>query len=205
MHIVRVYRWLIISLTVVATLASLIFTYRTPAYYDSSISFSINRVNQQETSQYQYDGYYAIQAADLFSQTVISWFMTPSVLLEMYDKAKIDPQISSLTEISSRFRVKKYSPQNIVVTYKERDRQTAEKIAEAIISVTQEKAVAANQTADKKALFEVIGTQPVIVVKKPPVVMNTIVGFIGGLFLSILAAYIIEYWKKSEPSTNLPK
>ena len=76
--------WLVI-ITVLATILSFVFAYFKPVNFDTSISFSINRINKQKTEEYQYDDYYAIQASDLFSQTVMSWFLTPSVLLEIYD------------------------------------------------------------------------------------------------------------------------
>lgn len=200
MKIFVTYRWFIVSITLVATAAAFIFSYVTPAYYDTSLSFSINRINRQETPQYQYDGYYAIQASDLFSQTVMSWFMTPSVLLEIYDKAKIDPQISSIEMLTSRFKTKQFSPQNIVVRYKERDHETAAKIAAAIGDVIEANATVANQTADQKALFEVVGAKPVIVERKPIIWLNTLIGFVGGFILSILAVYVIGYFR-DEPAT----
>lgn len=198
MNIFRKYRWLIIVITVVGVGSALIFSLVRPVYYDTSLAFSINRINLQETQDYQFDGYYAIQASDLFSQTVMSWLMTPSVLLEIYQKAEIDPQISSLEEISSRFKTKKYSPQNIVIRYKERDHQTADKIAQAISSVIQEKANLANQTSEQKALFEVIGTNPVIVEKKPIIWLNSLIGLISGFIFSLIAAYLIEYLRRGE-------
>ncbi len=188
-----IYRWLIIGVTIAGMLIALIFAMTTPVQYDTSIAFFINRTNVVETTEYQYDGYYAIQASDLFSQTVMSWFLTPSVLLEIYDRAGIDPQISSIEEITSRFKTRKYSPQNIVVRYQERDRDTAEKIAMAITDVVEEKAAAANQTADSKALFEVKGGAPVIVEKKPNIAINTVIGLLAGFVLSIVVAYSIAY------------
>jgi capsular polysaccharide biosynthesis protein len=204
MHLFRAYRWVIISLVVVAVAAALLFSYLTPVYYDTSISFAINRINRQETGEYQYDGYYAIQASDLFSQTVMSWFLTPSVLLEMYDQAGIDPKIASIEELSSRIKAKKYSPQNIVVRYKERDQATADALGQSIISVTQKKAELANQTTDNKALFEVSGAKPVIVQKKPNILMNTLIGLIGGFIISLVAAYLIDYWRTGALRENQP-
>jgi hypothetical protein len=144
----------VIGCIIVGVLSALGFSYMKPITYDTSISFSINRINRQDTAEYQYDGYYAIQASDLFSQTVMSWFMTPSVLLEMYDQAGIDPQIKSLTDLTSRFKTKKYSPQNIVVKFSERDQETATKISAAIVTVVEKKGAIANQTSDQKALLE---------------------------------------------------
>ncbi|XOU94740.1 MAG: hypothetical protein ACNFW9_01605 [Candidatus Kerfeldbacteria bacterium] len=196
MNIFKKYRWLIIIITVVAVAGGTIFTIMKPVYYDTSISFSINRLNHQTTGEYQYDGYYAIQASDLFSQTVMSWMLTPSVLLEIYSQAEIDPQITSLEEISSRFKAKKYSPQNIVISYKERDYDTAEKISSAIITIVEAKAKTSNTTTDDEALFDVKGTIPVIVERAPILWLNILISLISGLVISSLAAYIIEYLRK---------
>jgi len=198
MNIFIKYRWLIVIVTIIGLASALVFSLLRPAYYDTSLAFSINRINLQTTEDYQYDGYYAIQASDLFSQTVMSWMMTPSVLLEIYQKAQIDPQISSLEEISSRFKTKKYSPQNIVVRYKERDRQTADEIAQAITTIVQEKAILANQTSEQKALFEVAGTSPVIVERKPVIWLNTLIGLVTGFIFSLIAACLIEYLRRSD-------
>lgn len=199
MNIFVKYRIFIISITLIAIITAGVFTYLKPAEYDTSIAFSINRINKQETEDFQYDGYYAIQASDLFSQTVMSWMMTPSVLLEIYERAGIDPQITSTENFTSRFKARKYSPQNVVIRYRERDEKTAQKIADAIIAIVEEKASAAVQTSDQKAFFEVVGSLPVIVERKPLLWLNLIVGLIGGLLVSVIAAYTIEYLKSSKP------
>lgn len=198
MNIFSKYKWLIIVIIIAGICSAVAFSLLKPAYYDTSLSFSINRVNHQNTSEYEYDGYYAIQASDLFSQTVMSWMLTPSVLLEIYESAGIDPQISSLEEISSRFKTKKYSPQNIVVRYKERDYDTADKIATAITFIVQNKAQQSNKTSDDEALFEVIGTKPVIVERIPSLWINILIGLLGSLIFGLLLAYVIEYLKQGD-------
>jgi len=198
MNIFSKYKWLIVVVVIVGICSAIAFSLIKAPYFDTSLSFSINRVNHQNTAEYEYDGYYAIQASDLFSQTVMSWFMTPSVLLEIYESAGIDPQISSLEEISSRFKTKKYSPQNIVVRYKERDYDTADKIATAITTTIQNKAKLSNKTSDDEALFEVIGTNPVIVERVPNLWLNTLIGLLIGLIFGSLLAYTIEYLKRGD-------
>lgn len=188
-------RAVIIVLTILVTVAAFVFTYLSPTTHKSSISFAVNRINKQDTAEYQYDGYYAIQASDLFSQTVVSWFYTPSVLLEIYDRAGIDPAITSLETFSSRFKTRKYSAQNIVVTFSERDKNTAEKISQSIIDTVKERGASLNQTADRKALFEVVGSKPVIVEQKPPLVINTLVGLVLGFCLSLGTVYLVRYFK----------
>ena len=186
---------LLIVLPILVGVAALLFSYYAPTYYKSSISFAVNRINKQETVDYQYDGYYAIQASDLFSQTVVSWFFTPSVLLEIYEQAEVEPNIDSLERFTNRFKAKKYSSQNIVVSFKERDQDTAEKISQSIIQTVQDRGAKLNQTSDQKALFEVVGSTPVIDDQKPNVILNTVIGIIVGFFAGLGLVYLIRYFK----------
>ncbi|MFH1235377.1 MAG: hypothetical protein V1685_00360 [Parcubacteria group bacterium] len=186
------YRVLICIVTLVVAGSALAFALLSPVKFDTSISFSIDRVSIQETSAYQYDGYYAIQAADLFSQTILSWFLTPSVLLEIYDYADIDPGLTTIEELTTRFKAKKYSAQNVVVRYVERDRATAEKIASALTTVIEERAATSNQTAQQESVFAVSGAIPVITEKSPSPLFTGIVGLIAGILLGCIAAYTIS-------------
>ena len=185
---------IILVLTLITTVSAFLFAYYRPTSYASSISFSVNRINKQTTDYYEYDGYYSIQASDLFSQTIISWFMTPSVLLEIYEKAGLDPHITSLEKFANRFNTKKYSAQNIVVTFGESNQERAQKLSEAVIEVVESDASKLNQTHDQKALFEIVGSKPVIVENKPNIILITIVGFVAGIILSLIIIYIIKYF-----------
>lgn len=195
-------RYFMVIFTILVVILAILFGYSRQTTYTSSISFAVNRINKQET-QYYDDSYYGIQAADLFSQTVISWFMTPSVLLEIYDRSEVDPKITTIEKFTSRFKTKKYSAQNIVVKFTERDRETAEKISDAAILVMENKAADLNRSANNKALFEIVGTKPVIVENKINISLVGGIGLVVGFLFSIVLVYLKEYLrdndKKEEP------
>ncbi|MFH1598098.1 MAG: hypothetical protein ABIB97_03425 [Patescibacteria group bacterium] len=188
----------IIIFTVLVVAASLVILYYKPPVYRSSISFSVNRVSRTTTEYYEFDGYYSISAAELFSQTLMSWFMTPSVLLEIYEKADIDPQIKSLSSFANRFRARQYASQNIVVSFKEKTEEAATKISEAVVNTVQTKASELNQTSDQQSLFEVVGSKPVIVAEKLTYLLIGMISLIGALVLSIVLVYIFRYFKATE-------
>lgn len=173
--------------------------------YDTSISFAVNRTNRQETPDYQYDGYYAIQAADLFSQTIVSWFSTPSVLLEMYRNAGIEPEITSIDAFSNQFRTKKFSSQNIVLRFSEATRERAEQISKSIIDTTKTRASALNRSSDQKALFEVVAAEPVIVEKRPNVALKTVLGFVSGVILGLIFAIGLHYLRPRTADVQPPR
>lgn len=187
-------RWLIVVIVMVTTGTALLVASTRPVRIGVSISFAINRINREATTQYQYDGYYALQAADLFAQTVISWFSTPSVLLEVYQQGNIDPAIQSISNLPSRFTVRKYSAQNIVVKYTESDQARAEKVAASLITVMASKASKMNQTSEGKSLFEIVGGVPAIAPATPNlgllVAVAAVLSFALGLFVAATRHYL---------------
>ncbi len=180
---------------VVGGLVALGLGLRQPVRYQTSISFAANRLNKTSSTEYQYDGYYAIQAADLFSQTVVSWFSTPSVLIEVYDRAGLKSSPDSLTSLSRRFKTKKYAAQNIVVTFSEESRERAEKVAAAVTVTMQERAASLNQTADRQAFFEIVGSTPVIVEAKANLPVQTLAGLVAGFLVALALLSLVAYVK----------
>lgn len=184
----------LVGLTGLGALTAGLVVARQPVRYQASISFAVNRISRVASGEYQYDGYYAIQAADLLSQTVVSWFSTPSVLREVYERAGLTTPIESLSALPRRFKTRKYAAQNIVVTFRESTDERANKIAQAVTETMQNRASALNQTADEQALFEIVGSKPVIV-RQPPAVALTVlagasVGFLAGLAVLSLGTYL---------------
>ncbi|MBI2984584.1 MAG: hypothetical protein HYY50_03085 [Candidatus Kerfeldbacteria bacterium] len=179
-------RWLIITIVGVATVTAFAVAAGRPTRFAVSQSFAVNRVRPEPTPDYQYDGYYALQAADLFSQTVVSWFLTPSMLNEIYARAKVNPEIQSLATLPSRFRVKRYSAQNIVVRFSERTRRRAEQVAAAMPPLLQERTHQLNQDPKGQPLFEIVDSDPVIAPDRVNLWLVAALALITSLVLGLL-------------------
>lgn len=180
-------------LVLIATATAMAIAATRPERTGVSVSFAINRTNREATAQYQYDGYYALQASDLFAQTVVSWFSTPSVLLEVYQNVNLDPAIQSINSLPSRFSVRKYSAQNIVVKFTETDTGRAEKVADGLKKVMESKASMLNQTSDGKSLFEIVGGVPVIAPIKLSLALIAVVTAVLSLAIGMFVAAARHY------------
>jgi len=189
-------RRLMSLIVIVATLAAGISAALQPTTQAVSLSFAINRVNQAPTVDYQYDGYYALLAADEYAQTVVSWFTTPSIIREMYSAAKIDPNMTTINSLTGRFKVKKYSAQNIVVRFSEPDASRATALAAAIKTTLVEKTERLNRTADDKAQFEIITTDPVIADSKPNPYLWAMVALVLSAGAAVLIAAIRVFLRR---------
>ncbi len=189
-------RWFIVGLVLLATITTYAVVATRPIRSSVSTSFAVNRVNKEPTPDYQYDGYYALQAADLFAQTVVSWFRTPAILQEMYQQANLDPAIQSIDGLPARFRVKKYSAQNIVVRFSETDDTRATQFAAAMAKVMSERAEQLNQSADHKSLFAISATKPVIAPERSNPWLYAGVALVLSSGLALGVAALRHYLKK---------
>lgn len=186
-------RWIIGGIAVVLAATAFILTATQPVRYASSESFAVNRINPESTPDYQYDGYYALQAVDIFSKTVESWFETPSFLNGIYGAAQVDPEIESITTLPSRFSVKRYSAQNIVVRFTERTQERAEKVSHAVANVLMERTSELNRDPQGRPLYEVIGSNSVIAPTQPNPWLYGVIGLFVGFGLGLFVAAARHY------------
>lgn len=197
LHKERRWFWSLSGLVVLATLIAFVLSATAKPMYVTSLSIAVNRVSKQTvTPYYEYDGYYAIQASDLFSQTLLSWFLTPSVLQEIYSRAGIDPRIQSLTELVGRFRARKFAAQNIVVQFSDPDRTAAEKLAAAIADVVRERGTALDKTAEGSATFDVVPAAPLVVETRPNIVLHTVATFFASVLIALALVSVARYIRR---------
>lgn len=186
----------IIIITAAVAVLSALITRVLPEKFDSSVSLNILRVNREETPDYQYDGFYAIQASDLFAQTVISWLQTPSVVNEIYGQSGVDSKFTSLSSFSGRFSAKKMSSQNIVIHFAAKSKEESDKLSSALISVVGQKAQDSLKTTKNIQVFDVKASNPITVKREYNIVVALIAGIASGLVLGILWALGKNYFKE---------
>lgn len=197
--ILQKHKYFIIFFTAIITVLALVYTSLLDERYKASVSFDILRAGENTTADYQYDDYYALSAAELFGQTITSWFLTPSFIVKIYETAELPPNIRTLESFTRRFKTRQYSPQNIVVTFTDPNAVNAEKIANAVIAVVEEETnnLYTTQSTDAitEASFQVHGNEPVIIAYKIQVWLIALSGFVSGFILSVILTYIMRYFK----------
>ncbi|USN53853.1 MAG: hypothetical protein H6760_01640 [Candidatus Nomurabacteria bacterium] len=181
-------RTLVISLTLLGGIIAFVLSYLTPVRYDVAVASTIQRVNGQNTEQFQYDEYYALQSVDLVAQTIVSWFATPSFVVAVYEEAGFDPAVQSVNELSRRFEARKYSGQNVVINFTQESRDSAEKLAQGIIALVGERVPQLVQDANDTGAFAIDFDAPVISERKANQLLDTILGLLVGLFVALFIA-----------------
>ena len=185
----RRHPWRSVILTaLIGAFAAALVAMNLPPATRVSLSFTINQ-RQQATTDYSYDGYYALRAAELFADTVISWFSTPASVSDIYRTAVIALPEEEAAAAAGRFRAKKLSAQVVTVSYAEKDRGRAEALAKAGVAIAAARTAELNRNAEGRSLFELIAADPIISASRFPPERAAIVGFLLGLAGGALALY----------------
>ncbi|MDD5344537.1 MAG: hypothetical protein PHW12_08970 [Smithella sp.] len=187
----------IISGTILLVLIlTLIFSGLKGVYFDNDMLLLISRSGTQNTPDYKYDGYYAVQASDIFADNVSQWLTSATVASEIYTRAKAESEMKSLRDFSKVFKADKLSSQYVRVRYQTNTKETATNLAHAMTDVLQEKADLLSQFSTEHIGFKVIYSDPLSVESKPDYLLNGLLAIVGGLFLGLFAALGKNYFEK---------
>jgi len=193
LKIIKKHYLLILLVTILAGASSFVFTLASPVIYDTSLSLFITPSASQDTQDYKYDGYYAIKASELFSDTVKQWLESPEVVVEIYKKAEIDLELTSLRKLRKIFSAYKMSPQYVEVRFKAKNKEEAQKVTNTIPLVLQGKTHELTGAA-KDVSFNIRGANPVIVENIPKPLLNSLIGLISGFVLGVFIVFFKEYF-----------
>ncbi|MBU4338624.1 hypothetical protein KKB43_00345 [Patescibacteria group bacterium] len=185
----------IISGTVLLVLIlTLIFSGLKEVSCENDMLLLISRSGTQNTDDYKYDGYYAVQASDIFADNASQWLASASIASEIYIRAKAESELRSLKDFSKIFKADKLSSQYVRVRYRSKDKETAIDLAHAITDVLQEKADLLSRSSIEQISFKIIYSDPLSIESKSDFLLNGILAIIGGLFLGIFMALGKNYF-----------
>jgi hypothetical protein len=187
------YALFLVLLTIVGASSGLAITKLLPKSYDVSLAVDIERKAAPTDKFYTYDGYYAIQATELFAKSVTSWFITPSFVedvLKNADKADLDQL--SVKDFRRVFTPEQISANLVEVRFGVKDSALGLTLTEAINSSIKSYI----ESRDIQDYTIRVG-DPVIRQKEYNPIFFSLGGLVLAFALGISIAAIKEYyWKK---------
>jgi len=177
-------------------LLALIFSLFKPVIYEASVSFSVQKVNRQDTTEFQYDNYYAIQASELLGNTMVGWLESPDIIASVYSQAGLTPEPEELAALVKNIKAKQISAHLVRVKFSQSNSDRANKVAASLSKVVTSKVEEVEITPDKQNSFIVVSSEPVITEKKYSPASVTLIGLICGALLGVGIAFGREYLKE---------
>lgn len=188
------YKTVLLTAIVVAIVV-VVVSWQTPARYKVFLRLLISPTSGERTKDYQYDGYYAIKAADEFGKTVVQWFKNPEMARSIYNQAGIDTSDRSIRKLSKAFQAQQMDPQYIEVRFSAKTEEQAKKISLTISEIIQVKADKVAIASSQSISFSVIAEDPTIIFSQPSILINGLIALVVGLILGIFVVSAKEYLK----------
>lgn len=194
-------RYLVLFLIIVILSGASAFwwTKSQPQSYLASTTVTVNKastLDQKNVNYYLYDNYYNVQSAGLFSQIVVSWFESPSLVEEIYQKANVALPNIAQSKLSKTFKAVRQEPSTINVSISGTNKDELNKLINASTEVLQTET---NKLSPDSASAYELATFPSIVTNNNPnVILNTLVGLIAGILVGFFLILGIEYFRSEK-------
>ncbi len=148
-------------------------------------SYLVSLSQREAASDFRFDGYYALQATDLFASTLAKWIQTPEVISTAHQEAGLKLSSTDPRTIRRMVNAEKTAPQLVEVTIRDADSARAEQLGEGLRTVMEKNIALYHDQGIPALTFRAVPTASWT--GKPAVATNviTIATFIFALFISI--------------------
>lgn len=186
---------LIVIISIITGISAFLFSITQPLKYEVSSSLSISKNKTQETDDFKYDGYYALQAGEIITNSIEQWLKNPETVNAIYQKAEVAQDFKNIKSYAKKFTANKMSAQHIEVKFETDNKEDAEKISSAITEVIKSKVKNLEKNSEQELSFLVESEEPLIFESKSNAFLNLIIGLVSGLILGTFAVFGKEYFK----------
>jgi capsular polysaccharide biosynthesis protein len=161
--------------------------------YPVTMFYTISLDDDQETTDFKYSSFYAIQSGLEFTRTVSGWFEDPAFESQVFEIAKInkDEELNILKKLLGFFSSKRVERQNIRVTFSSSQDERSHKIAEALTTVLNIRLDEYNENSNTK--YKIALSSKWVELKEVPYLLVILLSIFMGLFGGALFVYIYEY------------
>jgi len=187
--------WLFLTIVILTTFFAFLFAEFVPTKYISSAAFSVNRIPEKSTDNYQFDGYYALQANALFAKQFSDWLKSPLISNAIIKRAGEKGLTKSA---SSKLDVVTSSPQSIEARFKRTNKNEAEILGKSALEIVGEKKDEFTGAAySQDVVLGIVNSaaEPVVTPSRPPVLLSTAVGLALGLILGAIIVYLANIFR----------
>jgi len=193
--------WILIVATItIFCLVAFLVTEKQPYNYQSSSAIEIIRYQTQRQADvpyFQYNNYYANQAAAAVSDNIISWLSSASTVAEIYQRAGYPLPTASIRALSKTFTVQKKITTSAVIdiSYSSKDREKAIKLIKTASELVKER-VEQQNSSDTSSILSVRVNEPVSIAEPKPIGLNTGIAGFAGLLVALGIVSIREALRK---------
>jgi len=186
----------LLMLSFAVALVVFIFVRQVGPTHQVHFSYLISLSERDEVEEYRFDGFYALQATDLFAATLAKWMQTPEVVVAAYEEAGLELESRDPRQLTKQVQAIKTAPQLIEVTVRNESQDVAERLTAGLMIVMERNVDDYHDQGIPVVVFRVVATEPwsgVTELSAPVIVIAT---FIFVFLLALNGVLLIESIKR---------
>ena len=194
--IVKQEKKFIVFVVVIFLGSALVFSFLKKPYFEVNFSLLISQTTSQKTKDFKYDAYYALKSADKIGDFILGQLKSPEVAASILKEIS-SPDLTRLKnkELTRFFKAYKSSPQSIGVSFRLRNPKDAALIIEKTSLKINENWQKVYQPQPEDVNYQIKNTKPLIVYRKPSLVLYLIMGLLLGIVFGIFGSLFKNYLK----------
>ena len=123
-------------------------------------SYLVSLNEREVTPEFEFDGFYALQATDLFATTLAAWVSTPEVVIAAHQAAGVAPATADPRALTRLVEARKTAPQLVEVTVKGTDQATAEALTTGLLAAMEHNIALYHDEGIPALEFRAVTTMP---------------------------------------------
>lgn len=163
--------------------------------YQVHFSYLVSLRDREPSEAFRFDGYYALQATDLFAATLASWAKTPEIIVAAHQQAGLALTTLDPRSVGQLVLAQKTAPQLVEIVVKQPTEEQAKQLAQGLQRVMETEVARYHEQGIPALAFQVVPTQPWV--GRPRVATNiiAITVFVIVLIIGINVVLFIESFR----------
>lgn len=169
--------------------------------YEVHFSYLVSLTERDSSkSEFRFDGYYALQATDLYAATLAAWTRTPEVVVQAYGAAGLALPTDDPRTLVRSIAAQKVSPQLVAVTVSGKRKDTVEKLAAGLQAVMEQNVAAYHDRGIPALEFRIVPTAAWVGTRQVAVVVIVVATYLAALILGVNAVLLRASWQQASPN-----
>ena len=186
----------IVLISVLLAVVSYGIVARVKPRYLVHYSYIVSLSQREPKSDYRFDGFYALQATDLFAATLNSWVQAPEVVVKAYEAAGLVLPSQDAREVAKAVSAQKTGPQIVQVTVSDESKVKAEALAKGLQSVVAENVKTYHDNGVPEVSFTTVADESWTSISRISAQVVVLATFVFSLLFLINAVLLFESVKR---------
>lgn len=149
---------ILLLISALAGIGAFFITKSLPPTYEVHFSYTISLSQREAEGEFRFDGFYALQATELFARTVAGWSRSPELIMRAHELAGLASPPVSLREVRKLVRAEQVAPQLVEVSVQHTKKEDAEKLARGLVAAVQQNVEIYEEEGIPALSFRVVAT-----------------------------------------------